>query len=79
MTIMSLHRSATDTNCSKCGNSLIAPEGSYDFTEEGSVINLWSCVNCGNQFETIDALPEIDNKPFEVSSQSEWRRIPRAA
>lgn len=38
--------------CTKCDEWLRAPEWKYDFQEEGIVINLWSCVNCGNQFET---------------------------
>jgi DNA-directed RNA polymerase subunit M/transcription elongation factor TFIIS len=82
--VTALRRSASEMACNKCGNSLIAPEWSYDFKEEGSVINLWSCVKCGNQFETeataVDARSKIDNKPFELSLPSERRRkIPFAA
>jgi NAD-dependent SIR2 family protein deacetylase len=79
MSVLSLHGSATDTNCGKCGDSLIVLDGSYDFSEEDRVINLWSCVSCGNKFETVDDVSEIDHKPFEVSSRSEWRRIEIAA
>jgi hypothetical protein len=38
--------------CDECGNSLVAPEFSEPFSEEQVVIDYWSCVNCGNQFET---------------------------
>ena len=64
-------RSDHGVTCNKCGISLIVPEWSYDFTEEQLVINLWSCTNCGNQFETeasaIEAWSNIDNKAFEES------------
>ena len=36
-------RSDHGVTCNKCGISLIAPEWSYDFSEEQLVINLWSC------------------------------------
>jgi hypothetical protein len=49
-TIVPLRRSVI---CSQCGELMIAPEQSYDFSEEGLVINLWSCF-CGNRFETND-------------------------
>jgi hypothetical protein len=53
--------------CNRCGGSLIALEGSYNFSEERLIINLWSCIACGNQFETEAlVLPhrwsEIDNR-----------------
>ena len=48
MTVTSLRLSADEMTCNKCGHGLIAPEWSYDFSEEGLVINLWSCMNCGN-------------------------------
>lgn len=51
-------------SCSKCGDLLISPERTYDFSEEGLVVNLWSCVNCGNQFET-------DNKIAHAASHHE--------
>ncbi len=74
MAATSLRRSAAEMACNKCGNSLIAPEWSCDFTEEGSVINFWSCADCGNQFETeeaaVNAWTQIDNKPFEISASS---------
>jgi ribosomal protein L37AE/L43A len=38
--------------CNKCGISVAAPEFSEDFSEEQVVINFWSCMNCGNRFET---------------------------
>lgn len=38
--------------CRKCGDVLDSPEWSYAFSEERLIIDLWSCMNCGNQFET---------------------------
>jgi len=67
-----LGRSAAEMTCNKCGNSRIAPEWSFDFIEEGSVIYFWSCVDCGDQFETeeaaVDARPKMDKKPFDKSA-----------
>ena len=74
MTVTSLRRSAGEIICNKCGNGLIAPEWSYDFLEEGLVINLWSCMNCGNQFETeafaIDGRAKIDSRLWKESLPS---------
>ena len=51
-TVDSLHGSAHPVNCDKCGESLIAPEWTEYFSEEELVLNLWSCMACGNRFET---------------------------
>ena len=63
--------SSTDhgTTCEKCGEVLIAPEWS-EFVSELLVLNLWSCMNCGNRFETeafapIDPKSKIDNEVLE--------------
>jgi ribosomal protein L37AE/L43A len=68
--VASLRGSAHEVTCDKCGNSLIAPEWSEYFSEERLVLNLWSCMNCGNRFETealvpVDAEPKNENKVFE--------------
>jgi DNA-directed RNA polymerase subunit M/transcription elongation factor TFIIS len=55
-------RSSNYTTCKKCGNLLVAPEFSESFSEEQVVIDYWSCVNCGNQFET------------EVAAESKFER-----
>jgi ribosomal protein L37AE/L43A len=44
-------RSSFGTTCEKCGEALIAPEWS-EFVSERLVINIWSCGNCGLEFET---------------------------
>ena len=69
-TVASLRGSAHEMTCGKCGNSLIAPEWSEYFSEEHVVLNLWSCMNCGNRFETeafvpVDAKSENENKVLE--------------
>ena len=65
MTDLSLRRPANEMICSKCSGALIAPEWSYDFVEGGTVIDLWSCMNCGNQFETeASAIDTSDNRVF---------------
>lgn len=58
-TIIPLLASESKMTCFQCGNLLIAPEHSYEFSEEGIVINLWSCVNCGKQFETDDRIVHV--------------------
>jgi hypothetical protein len=60
-TVASLRGSAHGTICGKCGGSLIAPEWAEYFSEEQLVLNLWSCMNCGNRFET-EAFVPIDPK-----------------
>ena len=69
-TVASLRGSAHEMICDKCGASLIAPEWSEYFSEEKLVLNLWSCMSCGNRFETeafapVDAESEIDPKVLE--------------
>ncbi len=69
-TVASLQGSAHQMTCDKCGHSLIAPEWSEYFSEEQLVLNLWSCANCGNRFETeafvpADAKPKFDSKVLE--------------
>ena len=51
--------SESNMTCSQCGILLIAPEQSYEFSEEGIVINLWSCSNCGNQFEADEKIAYV--------------------
>ena len=43
-------------NCPQCGDLLIAPEWS-EYEDERHILNLWSCTNCGYQFETEALLP----------------------
>lgn len=69
-TVASLRGSAHEVKCDRCGNSLIAPEWSEYFSEAHLVLNLWSCANCGNRFETeafvpVGAEPESDSKILE--------------
>ena len=39
------------TTCAKCGEALIAPDWS-EFVSERLVLNLWTCTDCGDRFET---------------------------
>jgi NAD-dependent SIR2 family protein deacetylase len=69
-TVASLRGSAHEVKCEKCGHSLIAPEWSEYFSEAQLVLNLWTCSNCGNRFETeafvpVDAESENDSKVLE--------------
>ncbi len=43
-------------NCAQCGDLLIAPDWS-EYEDEQHVLNLWSCSNCGCQFETEELVP----------------------
>ena len=56
-TITSIRDSKFETSCDKCGEPLIAPEWS-EFVSEGLVLNLWTCTNCGNRFETEASMLE---------------------
>ncbi len=69
-TIASLRGSAHGMTCDKCGGSLIAPEWAEYFSEEQLVLNLWSCMSCGNRFETeafvpVDSKSKIDSDVLE--------------
>jgi len=51
-TVASLRGSAHPVICEKCGDRLVAPEWAEYFSEEQLILNLWSCMRCGNRFET---------------------------
>jgi hypothetical protein len=46
-------------NCAQCGDLLIAPEWS-EYEDERRVLHLWSCTNCGCEFETEALLPAAE-------------------
>jgi hypothetical protein len=48
--------SACWLNCENCGNKIIAPDCSENFSEERVIFHFWSCTVCGNHFETESAL-----------------------
>ena len=52
----STRRSDYGMACVQCGDLLIAPECS-GYEDERHVLNLWSCTNCGYQFETEAFVP----------------------
>jgi RNase P subunit RPR2 len=69
-TVASLRGIAHETICDKCGEPLIAPEWAEYFSEEGVILNLWSCTSCGNRFETealapADAEAKLDRQVLE--------------
>jgi transcription elongation factor Elf1 len=55
-TVASFRHCEFETTCAKCGEQLIAPEWS-EFVSEGLVVNVWTCTNCGNRFETEACMP----------------------
>ena len=68
-TVASIRNSEYETTCTKCGETLIAPEWS-EYVSERLVLNLWSCRNCGSRFETeaympADAESKMDSKVLE--------------
>ena len=70
MRTASIRNSKFGVTCAKCGDALIAPEWVEYFSEERLVLNLWSCTNCGFQFETeakvpVDAESKIDSKVMD--------------
>ncbi len=63
------YRSGYGMTCVQCGDLVIAPEWS-EYVNERLVLNLWSCTNCGFQFDTeahmpADAEPKTDSSVFE--------------
>jgi ribosomal protein L37AE/L43A len=68
-TVASIRNSEYETTCTKCGETLIAPEWT-EYVSDGLVLNLWSCSNCGYRFETeaympADAESKIDGMVME--------------
>ena len=60
MTTLSSHRPIFGINCTQCRDLLIAPEWS-EYEDERHVLHLWSCTNCGCQFETTAFLPAAES------------------
>jgi ribosomal protein L37AE/L43A len=56
-TVASLRGLAHGMTCNKCGDSMIAPVSAEYFIEERLVLNLWSCMSCGNRFESEAFVP----------------------
>jgi ribosomal protein L37AE/L43A len=56
MVIAPTRRSDFGMTCARCGEALIAPEWSK-YVDERRVVNLWSCTECGCQFETAAYVP----------------------
>jgi ribosomal protein L37AE/L43A len=57
------------TTCTKCGDILPMPEWS-EFGSESLVFNFWSCMTCGNRFETeafapVDENSKVDDEVLE--------------
>jgi len=56
--------------CLKCNEGLVSPDWS-EFVSERLVLNLWSCTECGNRFETkavmpADAAPKMSENDWEL-------------
>jgi len=62
--VAAIRNSERETTCVKCGETLIAPEWS-EYVSEGLVLNLWSCWNCGQRFETEAATSTADSELLE--------------
>ncbi len=56
MTATPSNRRIFGMNCTRCGDLLIAPQWS-EYEDEQHILNLWSCPNCGRQFETEELVP----------------------
>jgi len=56
------------TMCAKCGEALIAPDWS-EFVSERLVLNLWTCTECGDRFETKAYMPADAELKL---SQKDW-------
>jgi ribosomal protein L37AE/L43A len=66
-TIASFRNSTYETTCAKCGEPLLAPEWS-EYVSERLVLNLWSCAECGYQFETEACMPPDTDADAEAIS-----------
>ena len=60
MTTLSNRRRTFGMNCPECGDLLIAPVWS-EYEDEQHILNLWSCANCGCEFETKALLPAAES------------------
>jgi hypothetical protein len=62
----STHRPGHKMTCVQCGDGVIDPEFVEYFSEDGVILNFWSCKKCGYEFETesfapADVKPKIDS------------------
>jgi len=44
--------------CAQCGDALFAPEWS-EYLDDRHIRHLWSCDDCGYEFETLVRYPEL--------------------
>jgi len=64
--------------CGRCGSFLREPQWSDYFREEGVVLDLWACTQCGHRFETEARVGNAgrpnsaDSLPKEISPPL-WR------
>lgn len=56
--------------CAKCGDVLTIPDWIEFFEEERRILNLWSCTQCGNRFET-EAIMPADAKSIDDAKTME--------
>ena len=72
MTTASMRGFVRGITCSKCGDSLIAPERSEYLSKEQLVSNHWSCANCGNHFETEALISSVSSKAVSDRNSRMW-------
>jgi len=68
--ITSIRHAKQEVTCSKCGDALTIPDWSEYFDEERRILNLWSCTQCGNRFET-EAIMPADAKSIDDAKTME--------
>lgn len=59
------------TTCPKCRETLVSPDWS-EFVSEHLVVNLWSCTECGDRFETKARMP-VDTE--SKMSDQDWEEL----
>jgi len=69
LTVLSNDRSVFGMNCPGCGDLLIAPEWS-EYQDKRHILNLWSCANCGCQFESEALLPAAKPVSDETTAKA---------
>jgi len=56
--VRTFHQSRPFMPCAQCGDALFAPEWS-EYLDDRHIRHLWSCDDCGYEFETLVRYPEL--------------------
>jgi hypothetical protein len=72
----SAHRPGHRMTCVQCGDGVIGPEFVEYFSEDGLILNFWSCEKCGYEFETQSFAPaDVKQKIDSGKWEEEWSAL----